>query len=289
MSQWFQQPAGRMHFLDAGPRNAPVLLCVHGNPSSSFLFRSLVEEFSREVRVVAPDHLGCGRSEKPLDWSYRHVDHIENLERLVVSLDLSNITLVMHDWGGAIGIGMARRQPQRIARLVATNTAAFRSTRMPLRIRACRAPLIGPFLVTQFNAFAGLAVHLAVERRLDPATKAAYLAPFDTPAHRIAVRRFVEDIPMSPAHPSWEELCAIENSLANFRDRPVCLIWGERDWCFTPHFRRDWMRHFPHASVHPIEHAGHWVYEDAPEEVQGHLRAFLASSAPATTAAHVAG
>lgn len=285
MSPWFQQPGGRMHYVDQGPREAPVLLCVHGNPSSSFLFRSLVEEFSGEFRVVAPDHLGCGRSDKPLDWSYRLVDHVENLERLVTALELGNITLVMHDWGGAIGMGMARRQPQRIARLVATNTAAFRSTRMPLRIRACRTPLIGPFLVTHFNAFAGLAVHLAVERRLDPATKAAYLAPFDTPAHRIAVRRFVEDIPMSPAHPSWNELSAIEDSLAGFGDRPVCLIWGERDWCFTPHFRREWMRRFPKAEVHALPDAGHWLYEDAPEEVRGILRGFLAGH----TAAHVPG
>lgn len=279
MSAWFQQPAGRMHFIDEGPREAPVLLCVHGNPSSSYLFRSLVEEFKHDMRVVAPDHIGCGRSDKPLEWSYRLVDHIGNLERLVLELDLKNITLVMHDWGGAIGMGFARRNPERIARLVASNTAAFRSTRMPLRIRACRMPLVGPFMVTQFNAFAGLAVHMAVEKKLDAATRAAYLAPFDTPAHRIAVRRFVEDIPMSPRHPSWDELCAIEDSLAQFKDRPTCLVWGERDWCFSPHFRAEWMRRFPQAEVHPLADAGHWVYEDAPAEVRGILREFLERSA----------
>lgn len=278
MSQWLAQPAGRMHYLDAGPRSERAILCLHGNPSSSFLFRSLFERLSGEYRVIAPDHLGCGRSDKPLDWSYRLVDHIENVERLVQHLGLRELTLVMHDWGGAIGMGFARRHPELIQALVVSNTAAFRSQRMPWRIRACRTPLLGPFLVTQFNAFAGLAVHLAVERKLDRPTREAYLAPFDTPAHRIAVRRFVEDIPMSPQHPSWAELEATEMALQRFAKTPMLILWGERDWCFTPAFRQEWMRRFPQAQVVPLPHAGHWLYEDAPAECGEQIQSFLTSS-----------
>ena len=275
MSAFLELPAGRMHYEDAGPRGGETLLCLHGNPTWSFFYRRVLERFSDERRVVAPDHLGCGRSDKPLEWSYRLADHVANLERLVLALDLREITLVLHDWGGAIGMGLARRHPGRIARLVILNTAAFPSPRMPWRIRACRTPVVGPYLVRHWNAFAGLAPRLAVERRLPAEVRAQFLAPYDTPAHRIAIERFVLDIPMSPAHPSWSELEETGRGLAQFADRPVCIVWGEKDWCFTPEFREEWMRRFPKAEVHRLEHAGHWLLEDEPEEALRFVREFL--------------
>ena len=281
MSAFLELPAGRMHYEDAGPRGAETLLCLHGNPTWSYFYRRLVAAFADRWRVVAPDHLGCGRSDKPLDWSYRLADHVANLERLVLALDLREITLVLHDWGGAIGMGLARRHPQRIARLVILNTAAFPSARMPWRIRACRTPLLGPYLVRRWNAFAGMAPRMAVERKLPADVRAQFLAPYDTPAHRIAIQRFVEDIPMSPAHPSWSELAETERALAQFADRPACIVWGEKDWCFTGHFREEWMRRFPRAEVHKLERAGHWLLEDQPEEALGHVRTFLERTSPA--------
>ncbi len=278
MSAFLELPAGRMHYEDAGPRGAETLLCLHGNPTWSFFYRRLAGGLSDRWRVVAPDHLGCGRSDKPLDWSYRLADHVANLERLVLALDLRELTLVLHDWGGAIGMGLARRHPERIARLVILNTAAFPSPRMPWRIRACRTPLVGPYLVRHWNAFAGLAPRMAVERKLPADVRAQFLAPYDTPAHRIAIERFVEDIPMSPAHPSWSELEETSRGLALFAERPVCIVWGEKDWCFTPRFREEWMRRFPKAEVHRLEHAGHWLLEDEPELALGFVRGFLEHS-----------
>jgi haloalkane dehalogenase len=275
-SRWFDVPAGRLHYLDEGPRDAAPLLMLHGNPTWSFYFRRLVRAFSREFRCVVPDHIGCGLSDKPRDWRYDLEGHIGNLERVVLELDLRAITLVLHDWGGAIGLGFARRHPERIARLVVMNTAAFPG-KAPLRLRVCRAPGIGPFLVKRLNAFAGLAPRLAVARPLATSAKRGLQLPYRSAEDRIAIARFVQDIPLSPRHPSWKELAAIESLLPRFRELPVCIVWGERDFVFTPRFREEWQKRFPRADVHPLPDAGHWLLEDAPDEVEAILRTFLSA------------
>ena len=267
--------AGSYHYLDEGPKDGEVLLCVHGNPTWSFYWRRLVNAFRRTHRVVVPDHLGCGLSDKPQDWSYRLADHVDNLERLVLALDLKRITLAVHDWGGAIGMGLAARHPERIARLVITNTAAFPDAHIPLRIQLCRTPLLGSFLVRRMNAFSGLLPVFGAQRKLAPDVRRGLLLPYDSYAHRVAVHRFVKDIPMHTGHASYAELERIEASLATFRNHPTCIIWGERDWCFTPHFREEWERRFPDARVHRLPQAGHLVLEDAPEDVEQAVRDFL--------------
>jgi haloalkane dehalogenase len=264
-----------LHYLDEGPRAAPPLLLLHGNPTWSFHWREVVAQFRRDFRVVAPDHLGCGLSDKPQAWSYRLADHVANLERLVAALELSEITLGVHDWGGAIGMGLATRQPERIARLVITNSAAFRSRRIPLRIALCRLPLLGPLAVRGLNAFARAALQMATAKGLAPAVAEGLLAPYASWSERVAIQRFVEDIPMQPGHPSWPTLVAIEDGLARLRDKPALILWGERDWCFTPAFREEWQRRFPRAQVERFDDAGHYVLEDARERVLVSLRRFL--------------
>jgi haloalkane dehalogenase len=270
-----------MHYVDEGPRAGSTLLMVHGNPTWSFYFRSLISAFGTEHRVVAPDHIGCGLSDKPQAWSYRLADHIENLEALVRGLDLADITLVMHDWGGAIGMGFASRNPERVARLVILNSAAFLSDRVPLRIRACRAPIVGEFLVRRMNAFAGMAPRMASARRggISAEAKHGLLWPYDSYANRIAVSRFVQDIPLSSKDPSYATVQEIERGIERFRDLPACIVWGERDFCFTPEFRRMWLRHLPSAETHVLADAGHYVLEDAPAEVERAIAAFLARHA----------
>jgi pimeloyl-ACP methyl ester carboxylesterase len=208
-SCFLETAAGRLHYLDEGPKDAPPLLMLHGNPTWSFFYRRLVSALSKEHRCIVPDHLGCGLSDKPAGWSYDLAGHIANLESLVLALDLERITLVLHDWGGAIGMGVARRHPERIARLVVMNTAAFPSAHCPLRIRICRTPMLGPFLVRRLNAFAGLAPRMAVVRRLSPAARRGSVLPYQSFAARVAVSRFVRDIPLSPADPSYAEIDAI--------------------------------------------------------------------------------
>lgn len=265
----------RYHYVDEG--EGEPLLMVHGNPTWSFAWRNLVKEFSPERRALAVDHIGCGMSDKPLDYGYRAAAHIDNLCRFVEGLDLQQITLIAHDWGGAIGMGAAGRLPARFSRFVLMNTAAFRSTRMPLRIAACRIPCLGPLGVRGFNLFARAALRMAVEKpqRLTPSIRSGYLAPYDDWQHRIAIQRFIEDIPLKPAHPSYQTLFEIEEGLAQFQDKPLLLIWGERDWCFTPYFLEEFQQRFPQAETLRIADAGHYVFEDAIEQVLPRIRQFL--------------
>ena len=265
----------RLHYLDEGPRHAPPVLLLHGNPTWSFYWRELVRDLRDRFRVVAPDHLGCGLSDKPQQWPYRLAGHVDNLERLVLDLDLRGITLGVHDWGGAIGFGLAARQPERIARLIVFNTAAFRSRALPWRIAACRIPLLGPLAVRGFNGFALAAMVMATAKGLGSDVRDGYLAPYGSWRERVALLRFVQDIPMQPSHTSWPALVAIEESLPRFRDRPMLIVWGERDWCFTPAFREEWQRRFPQAEAHPIADAGHYVVEDAIDVVRPLVRRFL--------------
>jgi haloalkane dehalogenase len=287
-SRFLAVDGGRMHFVDEGPRDAPPLLMLHGNPTWSFFYRRLVRVFRGELRAVAPDHIGCGLSDKPQDWRYTLEAHVDNVERLVLALDLTGITLVLHDWGGAIGMGLAQRQPRRIARLVILNTAAFASERMPLRIRVCRAPILGEFLVRRLNAFAGLAPRMALAdpRKLSEIAREGLLLPYDSYANRVAIHAFVRDIPMSPRHPSFATLRAIEDGLALFRDRPACIVWGERDWCFDARFLEAWRARFPEAEVHALADTGHYILEESPAAVEEALRGFFArrplAAAPGT-------
>ena len=130
-SHWLDLDGVRMHFVDEGPRDGEPVLCVHGNPTWSFIWRRLIRELSPQRRVIAVDHIGCGFSDKPQEYPYRLEQHVTNLRRLIESLDLQNITLVGHDWGGCIGMGAATEVPDRFCRFVLLNTGAFRSQRIP--------------------------------------------------------------------------------------------------------------------------------------------------------------
>ena len=274
-SHWFEVDGHVQHYIDEG--QGPVLLMVHGNPTWSFAWRRLVKDLRRDYRVVALDHLGCGFSEKP---QVRHVytleAHIQRLASLVRLLGLQQITLFAHDWGGAIGMGCAGRMPDRFQRFVLMNTGAFRSQAIPFRIALCRIPLLGTVGDRGLNLFARAALTMAVEKRLSPAARAGFIAPYDSWAHRIAVHEFVQDIPLKPAHRSYATLTGVEQSLAQFRDHPMQLIWGMKDWCFTPHnFLNEFQRRFPHAHSLELPRAGHYVFEDAPAELLRQTRIFL--------------
>lgn len=277
-SNFFDMDGLRYHYVDEG--QGETLLCVHGNPTWSFAWRRIIAALSQEYRVVAVDHIGCGYSDKPRAYSYRLETHIANLCRFIEGLDLRRVTLLAHDWGGAIGLGAAIRQPGRFQRFVLLNTAAFRSRRIPFRIAVCRWPLLGPLAVRGLNLFSRAALSMAVCRheRMTPAVRAGYLAPYGTWADRIAVLRFVEDIPLSERDASYQTLLKIESQLASLADRPMLLVWGMRDWCFTPEFLEEFIRRFPRAQVLRLPEAGHYVFEDAHEQLIPRLRGFLAAT-----------
>ena len=164
------------HYIDEGDREGDVLLFVHGNPSWSFAWRNIVNQFSPTHRCIAVDHIGCGMSDKPQDYPYRLENHISNLTALVEKLNLQNTTLLAHDWGGAIGMGAAGRMPQRFKRFVLFNTAAFRSQRIPFRIAVCRIPVFGSIAIRGFNGFPGAAVHMACLLYTSPSPRDATLS-----------------------------------------------------------------------------------------------------------------
>ncbi|HPF15519.1 MAG TPA: alpha/beta fold hydrolase, partial [Planctomycetota bacterium] len=151
-------------YVDEGPRDAPVLLCVHGNPTWSFFYRTLIDAFAGSMRVVVPDHIGMGMSEKPKNFDYRLETRIEALLDLIEHLDLRRITLVAHDWGGAIGLGAAGRQPERFERLVLSNTAAFPGGKAHSLIRIARLPGLHSLLMGRLGLFEQITVHRATER-----------------------------------------------------------------------------------------------------------------------------
>ncbi|MAA77840.1 MAG: alpha/beta hydrolase [Deltaproteobacteria bacterium] len=265
---------GRLHYLDEGDKDGPVLLALHGNPTWSFYWRALIEEFPNH-RVVIPDHIGCGLSDKPQDWGYRLAQHVSNVQALVEHLGLKNINLMVHDWGGAIGMGLATADPDRIQKLIITNTAAFLSPHIPTTIAMCRIPVLGSLMVRGGNAFAWVATWRATYKGLSKDVKEGLLFPYDSWGNRIATHRFVLDIPMKPGHPSYDTLQGIEHNLVRLKEKPMVLLWGDDDFCFSPVFRKKWMEIFPNAVVHAWDDVGHYVMEDARERVIPIVREFL--------------
>lgn len=265
-----------MSFLDEGPRVDSAVLMLHGNPTWSFYYRRVVQALAPVRRCIAPDHIGMGLSDKPASYPYTLQTRIDDVAALIDSLGVAQLDLLVHDWGGAIGFGLAARYPARIRRIGILNTAAFAIDRIPGRIALCKAPVTGPFLVRALNGFAWPATWMAMHRRsLSPVEKRGYLLPYDSWANRVAVSAFVQDIPMTPAHRSWAALKQAEAGLAQFGERPVTIIWGGKDFCFDDPFLARWKQIFPRAQVNRLADAGHYVLEDAHETVVPELAEFF--------------
>lgn len=275
----FTTPAGaRMNYVDTAPTDsrAEAVLMLHGNPTWSFYYRELASALAPVSRCIVPDHVGMGLSDKPENYAYMLEQRITDIETLVRNLGLQRVHLVVHDWGGAIGFGFATRNRHLIGRIVILNTAAFTSELIPQRIALCRAPMIGPLLVRGCNGFAGPATWMSMHRRkLTEEERSGFLFPYRSWADRVGINAFVQDIPMESSHPSWPLLRKIEERLELFRDSPVQIVWGGKDFCFNDAFLERWKTFLPRARVHRIADAGHYVLADAREEAVPLITEFL--------------
>lgn len=271
-----------MHFVDDGRVEHPPVVMVHGNPTWSFYYRALIRGLCDDHRCLAPDHIGMGLSDRPDDRAYDYTlaSRVRDLGDWLDAVEPKRpVDLVVHDWGGAIGMSWACAHPDRVRRIVLLNTWAFtipEHMRLPRALKFARSRP-GAWLIKGFNAFSALAVRMATERRLDPAVARGLVAPYrGAPSRRRATLRFVQDIPLGPDDPAWPVLAETEQRLSRLKEKPTLVCWGGKDFVFDDRVLERWRELLPGARVEYIESAGHYVLEDAPEQIVESVRAFLA-------------
>lgn len=284
-SRWLTIDGLRMHYLDEGPRDAPVLLMLHGNPTWSFYYRNLVLRLRDRYRCIVPDHIGCGLSDKPddADYDYHLARRISDLDALVHATvgDEGPLSLVAHDWGGMIGFGWAAPCAQRIERCVILNTAAFplpADKRFPFALWLAGRTRLGAVLVRGMNAFSAMAAWIAFKKPVSKAVRAAYTGPYNSWQNRIATVRFVQDIPLKPGDRGYDLVAGTAAQLHRFAQTPALLVWGLKDFVFDQSFYRDWQHYLPQAQRYPLADCGHYVLEDGGEPLLDRIETFLASS-----------
>ena len=282
------RPGIAMSYLDEGPRDGEIVVMLHGNPSWSYYWRTLVAGLSDRYRCIVPDHVGMGLSDKPDDdkgatprYDYTLQSRVDDLEALLRHAgvdDATPVTLAVHDWGGMIGFGWALKHAAQVKRLVILNTAAFpmpADKAMPWQIALGRDYSIGELVIRAFNAFSAGASRLGVERKMPAAVRRAYVAPYNSWKNRISTIRFMQDIPLSPKDAAWPLLEAAGKALPSFANRPAFIGWGLKDFVFDQHFLARFRADLPQARVHAFEDAGHYVLEDRHEVLVPAIRAFL--------------
>jgi len=263
----------RMHYIDEG--NGPVVVCLHGNPTWGFQFRNLVARLRQNFRVIVPDHVGCGLSDQPTNIFFRAADRVGHLEELLDQLAIGRFSLVMHDWGGPLGTGLAVRRPTDIERLVYFNTTLGEMDQLPGMIRRAASPWVGRLLTQQTMQFVKLLTSLGVVQALPEEVRRGYHKPYRTRGSRQAIWGFVRDIPFSDSHPTAALMDDTMARLPSLAEVPVKIIWGMKDPCFHTEILRRVAARFPTAEVVRIPTASHLVLEDAAGQAISAVDEFL--------------
>jgi acyl-CoA synthetase (AMP-forming)/AMP-acid ligase II/pimeloyl-ACP methyl ester carboxylesterase len=267
-----------MHYVDEG--SGPVVVCLHGNPTWGFQFRNLIAALRQDFRVIVPDHVGCGLSDQPADVFFQAADRIAHLEELLDQLGVRRFSLVMHDWGGPIGTGLAVRRPDDVERLVYFNTTLAETALLPAMIRRAASPLIGKTLTQHTMQFVKLLTSLGTVHALPEEVRQGYHRPYRTRDSRQAIWGFVRDIPFSPSHPTAALMDDMVARLPSLAATPVKIIWGINDPCFHPEILGRVAARFPQADVVRIPNASHLVLEDAADQSIAAVQAFLRPLVP---------
>ncbi len=269
---YFQLEEGRLHYVDVG--EGPPMVLVHGNPTWSFLYRHIIKYFRSNHRCIAPDHLGFGLSDKPRGWSYLPAAHAHNLELLIDHLGLSEITLVVQDWGGPIGLSYAIQYPDLIRRIVIMNTWLWPVHAIPhfTRFSGLFGSAVGKFLVRNLNIFARVVLPQSYgdKAKLTKAIHQHYLRPLNQPEKRVPSAIFPQQI--VGATPWLAQLWESREAISRI---PMLIVWGMKDIGFREQELNTWLAHFPHAQCVRLEDVGHYVQEEAPAELNQSIEAFI--------------
>jgi haloalkane dehalogenase len=269
-------------FVEAGPPSGETILLLHGNPTWSFLYRDVIPVLAARFRVIAPDLLGFGRSDKLARFEdYTLDNHLAALSQLVLALGLERITLVVHDWAGPIGLSYAVDHPERVARLVIMNTWAFaprEHNRVPQPLKTFRQRPLGELLVLGLNAFVDFALPYGVVRRKEKMrgeVMRAYRAPFPTWRSRWPVLAFPREIPLAAGDPAYDRMKRTDDGLRAL-EQPTLLIWGERDPVFPPRVMAKFKERLRNVAAELIlPDASHFLQEDRPAEIGERIARFM--------------
>jgi pimeloyl-ACP methyl ester carboxylesterase len=269
-----------LHYVDQG--TGPPVVMVHGNPTWSFYYRNLITHLSKQFRTIAPDHIGCGFSDKPKskDYDYTLAARINDLDALIQHLDFGEkISLIVHDWGGMIGLGWALDHLDRIEKIVITNTSGFflpRGKNFPWQLRLIKyLNWFGIPSVLGANAFARGALYLGSETKLAPAVKKGLIAPYNSWKNRIATLKFVQDIPISKKDKSYDLVDTVDKRLTQLEEDKLLFLWGAKDFVFDMTFLNEFRQRFPRAGYRVFQDAGHYLFEDKPKETRELITSFL--------------
>lgn len=271
---YIELESGTMHYVDEG--SGDILLFVHGTPTWSFLYRHLISELSAKYRTIAIDHLGFGLSAKPETFRGRPEDHARNLSEFIQRLELDNITLVIHDFGGPIGLAAGIEHAERIKQVVMFNTWLWEtaSNKAAQKINRIINSPIGRFLYLRLNFSPRVLLKKAFSDKkvLSKTIHKQYYKPYPDKPSRIQLYRIAQSLVGSSDwyEQQWQKLDLLEN-------KPWLILWGIKDNLFSRDFLKKWKRRLPHARVHTYN-AGHFVQEEYPNKTAAAISSFLSGS-----------
>jgi len=269
-----------MHYVDEG-KGKPVVM-IHGNPTWSFYFRNAIKKLSPNYRTIVPDHIGCGFSDKPSaeDYNYTLSNRVSDLTLFMDHLNLNEkIILIVHDWGGMIGLAWVLNNLSKIEKIIITNTSGFflpKNKNFPLRLALIKyfTPFAIP-AVLGFNLFSFAALYLATKTSLSKKVKKGLTAPYNCWKNRIATLKFVQDIPIAKADRSYNIAKNVDDNLYKIKEFPILFVWGLKDFVFDENFLNEWKQRIPDAKYHVFKNSGHYIFEDKPVETMLLIEEFL--------------
>ncbi len=266
-SRYLEVGGAQLHYVDEG--RGPALLLLHGNPTWSFLYREIIKALRDSFRCIAIDYPGFGLSQPAPGYGFTPAEHARVVEQFVLELDLRDVTMMVQDWGGPIGFAVAGRHPDRFAAFVIGNTWAWPKSDPGTQFfsRLMGGP-IGGYLILRRNVFVEQIIPRNVRRKqLPQEVMAAYRGPFPTPESRRPIHVFPREILASRPF-----LADVERGLAPLRDRRALLVWPTKDMAFRDRERRKWESKFPQHRTIILDGAGHYIQEDAADEIVDAIR-----------------